>query len=195
MNYVYNVGVNLKDKLYNFYEWNSEDIIERFNKLEVFNVDDKTYDDILKMRIKVNKVFIYRIKNNKLTCIFTNDIDTICVRFDMYGEIKQISKLDLEEESEILSEINIKDKYSLEYELIDKSNNYSFNTREEDRIIEYINNYLIDNKNNEELIDYLYSEWFSDNNCKNKYERLINSINSEYSINHKKLFDIIKILV
>lgn len=190
MNYAYNIKVNLNKRLYNFYEWKDADNIIIYNKLDVYVVDDQTYDDILKMRIKADdKQF------SKYTCIFTNGIDTVCVRFSDNGEIELISKLDLEEESELLDEINIKNKYSLKYELIDKSNKYSYNTREENEIIDYLNMYILNNKDNNDLIDYLYNEWFHDNKSKFKYERLMNAVNGEFVKEHKELYDIVKLIV
>ena len=83
MNYAYNIKVNLNKRLYNFYEWKDADNIIIYNKLDVYVVDDQTYDDILKMRIKADdKQF------SKYTCIFTNGIDTVCVRFNDSEEIE-----------------------------------------------------------------------------------------------------------
>ena len=193
MNYAYNVKMNLRNKLYNFYEWDNN--IEFYDKLKVYKVDDKIYNEILKMSIKVNSNFLNNISLNKFTCIFTNDIDMVGVRFGSNGEIELISKLDLEEESELLEEININNKYELEYEIINKNNQYSFNTMEEDKTINYLIKYIENNKKNSELIDYLYNEWFNDNKSKNKYERLINAIKGEYTSNHNKLYNVVKMLV
>lgn len=192
MNYAYNIKVNLKDKLYNFYEWNKEDKIIILKRVNVFVVDDNTYNDILNMSIIVTNEFLKELTDN--ICIFCNDIDSVCIKFNNKGVISKISKLDLIEENDILEEINYNNKYKLKYTKIDKSNGYSYKTRKEDRIINELNNYIIKNKNDIELINYLYEEWFNNNKCTNKYEKLINAVNGEYSINHDRLYDVVKLI-
>ncbi len=194
MNYVYNIKVNLKDKLYNFYEWNNEDNILILNKVIVYLVNEETYNDILNMRIKVKDEFLKNIKLNNNICIFSNDIDCVCVKFNNDGVIELISKLDLEEESDILDEVNFKNRLDLKYTKINKSNNYSFNTRREDEIVSVLNDYIKNEKNNIELIDYLYNEWFNSNRCKNKYDKLLHAINGKFSVKHEELYDVIKLL-
>ena len=55
MNYIYNIKVNLKNKLYNFYEWDKNDDVITLDRVEVFLVNENTYEDIINMKVKVDK--------------------------------------------------------------------------------------------------------------------------------------------
>ena len=196
MNYIENIRVNFQKKLINFYEWDCNDNIILLEKIDVFKVDDNTYQDIILMNIKVDNTFLNSIKNSKNICIFFIDIDSICVKFNENGIIKEISKLTLEDEEDLLDEFDSIKEYKLKYKKIKNGNNYSYNTRSEDEIINRLNNYLNSNKEDSETINYLYYEWFNrSSNCKDKYNKLLKSINSEYSIKHEHLYDVIKLLV
>lgn len=196
MNYIENIRVNFQKKLINFYEWDCNDNIILLEKIDVFKVDDNTYQDIILMNIKVDNAFLNSIKNSKNICIFFIDIDSICVKFNENGIIKEISKLTLEDEEDLLDEFDSIKEYKLKYKKIKNGNNYSYNTRSEDKIINRLNNYLNSNKEDIETINYLYYEWFNrSSNCKDKYNKLLKSINSEYSIKHEHLYDVIKLLV
>lgn len=195
MNYAYNIKVNLKRKLYNFYEWSKKDKIETLNKINIFKVSDSTLKDIINMEIKVNEKFLNNIKNDKKICVFCSDIDSICIRFNNKGIIDLISKLDLEEEREILDETSNYIKYDLKYEKINKSNNYLYITRDEEEKINIIKNYLEINKDDNNIIDYLYYEWFNDSkNSINKYDKLLKEINNEFSNKHNELYEIIELI-
>ncbi len=194
MNYIYNIKVNLKDELINFYEWNKTDKIVVLNKVKIFVLDFYDYDNILRMNIKVRKEFLDRLKLDNYICLFTNTIDIVCVKFNNDGTISKVSKLDIYEEREILDELNYKSKTRLLYSKVNKTNNYKLITRKEEQIITKLLNYLNDSKNNTELIDYLYYEWFHDNKSNDKYNDLITEINSEYTEKHNKLFKIIELI-
>ena len=196
MNYINNIRVNFQNKLINFYEWDSNDAIILLDKVDVFKVSDNIYQDIILMKIKVDNSFLKSLKYNKNICIFFCDIDSVCVKFNESGIINKISKLTLEDEDDLLDEFDNIKEYNLKYKKINNSNNYSYNTRREDEIINRLNNYINDNKEDSETINYLYYEWFNkSSNCKDKYNKLLKSINSDYSINHDHLYDVIKLLV
>ncbi len=194
MNYIYNIKVNLKDELINFYEWNKTDKIVVLNKVKIYVLDFYDYDNILRMNIKVRKEFLNNLKFDNYICLFTNTIDVVCVRFNKDGTISKISKLDLEEEREVLDELNYKSKTKLLYSRVDKTNNYKLTTRREEKVITKLLNYLNDSKNNTELIDYLYYEWFHSSKSNNKYNELVMEINSEYTEKHSELFKIIELI-
>ena len=129
MNYTYNIKVNLKNELINFYEWNKMDKITILKKVPVFKVNDNVYENIISGRVKVNDTFLDKISLSNYTSIFCNDIDTICIKFDNKGKIDKLSKLDLIEEKDVLEKFsdvtknyieeqfnNYFDKISKEYE-------------------------------------------------------------------------------
>lgn len=195
MNYAYNVKVNFKKNLFNFYEWKKQDNIEILPKVLVFLVDNKTYKDILHMQIKVNNIFLNKIISNNLMCIFCTEIDTVCVKFTTYGQIELISKLLLEEEKDILDNLSSINEINLEYVKVNcKMHSYSNFTREEEKNINKILNFLSCEKQNQPLIDYIYYEWFNKNNYNNKYDCLVNAVKKEYSFKHEKILKIIEIV-
>ena len=190
MNYIYNIEVNLKEKLINFYEWNSSDILTKVDRIPLYLVNTKDYIHILNMNIKLNKKI--NLVNNM--CLFTNSVGVICVLFTNDGIIEKISKLKLIDESDVLDEISEKNKIELDYKIINKSNNYSFNPRYEENIVNELLEYVKSKKEDNNIIDYLYYEWFSDKKCNNKYEKLIKSINKKHSVKHDKLYKIIELI-
>lgn len=194
MNYIYNIKVNLKNNLINFYEWESNDKITTLKKAKIFVINNYDYNNILKMNIKIRKEFLKNIELDNLTCLFTNAVDIVCIKFNIDGTISKISKLDLEEEREVLDEINYKVKTKILYSKINKENNYKLTTRREEDIKNKLLEFLISSKDNTELIDYLYYEWSGKTSSSNKYDELLSSIKDEYSDKHNKLFKIIELI-
>lgn len=194
MNYIYNIKVNLKNNLINFYEWESNDKITTLKKAKIFVINNYDYNNILKMNIKIRKEFLKNIELDNLTCLFTNAVDIVCIKFNIDGTISKISKLDLEEEKEVLDEINYKVKTKILYSKINKENNYKLTTRREENIKNKLLEFLISSKDNTELIDYLYYEWSGKTSSSNKYDELLSSIKDEYSDKHNKLFKIIELI-
>lgn len=194
MNYIYNIKVNLKNNLINFYEWESNDKITTLKKAKIFVINNYDYNNILKMNIKIRKEFLKNIELDNLTCLFTNAVDIVCIKFNIDGTISKISKLNLEEEREILDEINYKVKTKILYSKINKENNYKLTTRREENIKNKLLEFLISSKDNTELIDYLYYEWSGKTSSSNKYDELLSSIKDEYSDKHNKLFKIIELI-
>lgn len=190
MNYIYNIQVNLKESLINFYEWKKEDKTEILEKTKIYYVNEKAYDDILNMRVKFKKEFLSKLNINKI--LFSNEIEIICVEIKD-NIISKISKLQLEEEKEILEE-TIHSQIDLKYDIINKKNNYSFQTRDEIEIKNKIKKFIINKKDNNELISYLYYEWFKNNKKNNKYDLLLSAIDSDFSNKHTELLKIINLL-
>ena len=153
MNYIYNIKVNLKNNLINFYEWEPNDKITTLKKAKIFVINNYDYNNILKMNIKIRKEFLENIELDNLICLFTNGVDIVCTKFNIDGTISKISKLDLEEEREVLDEINYKVKTKLLYSRIDKNNNYKLTTRKE----ENIKNKLLDNEIYSKVKDYSFN--------------------------------------
>ena len=195
MNYTYNITVNFNETLINFYEWDRKDNITRLKKTFVYQVDMKTYRDILNKNIMVCKTFLHTLFPSNYTCIFTTEVDAVCVKFDMDGSIKQLSKLLLDEERDILEELTKENRIILIYKKISNNQNqYSKFTRNEKQNIEKILNFLSKEKDNTSLIEYLYYEWFNTMKSSDKYKDLSLSITKEYSEKHDKLLKIIELL-
>jgi len=190
MNYIYNIRVNLKENLINFYEWNNTDNLTKIDRIPLYLVSSKDYVNILNMNIKLKEKI--SLVNNM--CLFTNSVDIVCILFTNDGIIDKISKLSLIDESDALDQVNEKNKIELKYSLINKNNNYKMTTRYEEKIVNELLEYVKSKKEDNNIIDYLYYEWFSNEKCNNKYEKLIKSINKKHSIKHDKLYKIIELI-
>lgn len=194
MNYVYNIKVNLKEKLINFYEWTHDDKITIIKKIKIFFVSDKDYNNIINMNIRIKDNFLDEIISDNNMCLFTNNIDIVCTKFNNKKEICRISKLELDEEKEILDEMKLKKKLKLEYNKITKNNRYKYITRFEEKIKNELLKYIDNKKDNSEIIDYLYYEWFHCSKSKDKFNDLINSVTLDYSQKHEDLYKIIELI-
>ena len=190
MNYIYNIKVNLKPNLINFYEWNNSDNITKIDRIPLYLVNSKDYINILNMNIElIDKI---ELVNNM--CLFTNGVDVVCTFFTDKNIIDKISKLDLIEEEEILDEVKDKDKIILKYKIINKGNNYKLIPRFEDKIVNDVIEYIKSKKEDNNIINYLYYECFNNKKCNNKYEKLIKVLNKEHSNKHDYLHEIIDLI-
>lgn len=192
MNYTYNVTINFNENLINFYEWNKDDNIKKLNKTLVYLVDLKTYKDIINKNVKVTQSFLDNLLTTDYTCIFTTEVDAICVKFDKDGYIKLLSKLLLLEERDILDDLTPSNQIILKYKKIsNKQVGYSKYTRYEKQNIEKILNFLSKEKDNASLINYMYYEWFDTTKSKNKYNDLSTVVTQPYCEKHDKLLKVI----
>ena len=104
--------------------------------------------------IKVTKSFLDNLLTTDYTCIFTTEIDSICVKFDKDGYIKLLSKLLLLEERDILDDLTASNQIVLKYKkLSNKQTNNSEYTRYEKQNIDKILNFLNKESDNTSLIN------------------------------------------
>lgn len=194
MNYAYNIKINLKKDLINFYEWDNLDKIKILKKVSLYKINNKIYNDIINNVIIVNNNFLKKLDENNI-CIFCTKLDTICIKFNKNGKTDKISKLDLVDERDILDS-SIKNKINnFKYKITNTKINYSYNTRNENRIKKYLIKYIENEKNNKELIEYLYYEWFNkEKHEKDTYQKLINSVYEKYNEKHNKLYKIVELI-
>ncbi|MBQ6220198.1 MAG: hypothetical protein IJJ47_10740 [Methanosphaera sp.] len=207
MNYVYDIALNLSEKLYNFYEWNSDDNIELYIKIPIIKVDEETIKDFIKFDIVVNNDFLNRIykksevflpnkvKHNDYDLLVVSNNICLGVEFNNKGKIIKKSFLCIDEEDEILEYSK-----SIKYTIIDYKRNNSikdnsiFYTRNEsdnkNRILNYLKHLYTSNKTYE--IDYIFLEVYNDKNIPidKEYIKLINTVENN-SNNYKKVMEVI----
>ena len=210
MNYVYDIVLNLSDKLYNFYEWNSDDNVELYVKIPIIKVEEETIKDFIGCDIVVNSDFLNRIykksevflpnkvKHNDYDILMVSNNLCIAVEFDDKGKLIKRSFLCIDEEDEIL-------EYSktIKYTIIDyKKNgrikdNSNFYTRNENDNRNRILNYLkkLYNSNKIEEINYIFLEAYNDKNIpiEKEYIKLINTVENN-SNNYKKVIEVIDLM-
>ena len=69
MLYIYDILVNFMDgnRIYEFFEWDYNDVVEHIRKIPVVRVDQKTFKDFIENEIKVDNEFLGLIKNKTYT--------------------------------------------------------------------------------------------------------------------------------
>ena len=211
MLYVYDIILNWSDsdKVYDFFEWEINDELERIKKIPLFKINADCFNDLLNYEVKVSDDFLLKIHN--LTEVYSNNIiekqeyvtlfsdgsRVIAVEFNYNGEVIYRSSLLLDEEEEATIISNKLAFYELEIKRGRKRQFDMFLTRLEKNIkklltIEINNSY----KNSDfDKLKYLYYECFGkeQNNIELAYKRLLTSIDEELNSGHNRLYEIIKL--
>ena len=188
MNYIYDILVNFKKELYDFYEWDYTDNIEHIRKVPIFKVDEKSYEEIRNYNIKldfptknkiVDKAEIFSNKNIlkvPYLCLFTNGLEVIALKFNEECLSVGRSRLLIDEENEVLEIAEALTIEKIGYEKTKKIANLEFITKKELAKRKYIINELakLKKEGNQNKLQYLYYE------CFNKEEKDKNKINAEF---------------
>lgn len=208
MIFIYDILANFNDDLIDFYDWNESDYLEHIRKIPMIKVSDKFYSKLINKNVKVSNEFLNKIKNKtevfsgneieriEYGVLISSNVDAFLCLFDKNGLIKELSKLLIDEELEIIEIAKGLEYYKLDYSYIDNNNEINRYLRSEKKVINKIINLLktIKEENNESLLKYLYYEWFLKSpKSKNYYNKLINDIKKEYSPKHKQFLEIINI--
>lgn len=207
MIFIYDILVNFNDYLYNFYEWNSNDLVEHIRKIYLLRVSDKTYNDFINYKVILPKEILISIKNKtevfsyqkleniKYACVVSNTKDSVALVFNENGEIVESSKISIEEENEINNIALSLSVKKFEYKISNRVNNYSYFTRNERKLLKLINYKINEFKDNKELIEYLYYEWFLKKpKGKNAYNELIKDINKKVSDKHYEFLNLLNLI-
>ena len=205
MIYIYDILLNFIDgkRMYEFFEWNSEDVVEHIKRIPMFCVSDRVMEDILNNNVTFSHKFMSDIENK--TIVFGNSFDNLikyaflfsngkrCYAFELNEEGKVIysSSLLLDEEEEVLEICDTLQKLDVEYQTDNKDLDKSLLTRREEKKKNFVEKDLIytyKNKNYTKL-KYLYSECFGndDTSYKEKFNRLVYSINNQDPFYFKRL--------
>lgn len=188
MNYIYDILLNFDTNLYDFYDWNTTDDITHIRKVPVFKINNKTYRDIKYNKIKVEQNFVTKIKKRCETfedrqiidevSLFSNGKEAIAIKFEN-GINKYKSLLLLDEEEEIIEACERMNYSLINYEVIEKSRGFLFETKKEYEKKIYLNeeiNRLVLQKE-EEKLKYIFFE------CFNKKEEDLSKIVEELNKN------------
>lgn len=156
MNYIYDIYLNLSEKLYDFFEWNKSDNLIHIKKIPVFIIESSKLRSIMANNIIVDNHFINRIANKteiwtpniKLTycALFCDNNDLIAIEFDKNGLSIRRSNLYIDEESDVLEDIKQKKSINIEFKIKNRIQ-YTFKTRKQIKIENFVNQELknIDN--------------------------------------------------
>lgn len=206
MNYIYDILLNFKSVLYDFYEWNKEDDMTHIRKIPIVKVEREVLKDIKNYKIKVDTSFLekYQNKAEKFTkkgveyincaVLFTDGTEGIAVLFKK-NETYKVSKMLLDEEEDLL---DISKRYTKEkfcYQKKKKIEKNEYQTRKEYEEIKYSLKMLQKVRQTSQL-EYLYLECFNKNPSKSidiqkELEQKIKQNNKEIG---KKLYQIFKLV-
>ena len=209
MSYAYDIVLNFKEDLYDFYEWMKDDSIYHIKRINIVRVDSKIYNEILDNYVKFNDDFMLAIFN-KCEYYSNKKIDSLPYAFlltDSYrvmglllnntGETIKYSSLLLDEEEEILDLCSKLAEIKFDYKIIKKKIKDEFRTRQEINMIKFIKKNLdIDYQNKEfNKLRYLYYEYFNrhSDNIELIYQELIQELDKNINKKHYDLYDLIKL--
>lgn len=209
MNYIYDVLLNFNDskRLYNFFEWDTNDNILNVKKVLVFRVSHDVLLDFIRYKIKVSKTFLKKIENTAIIykqnkkkythmMILSDGMKSIGISFNESGITEYKSNMLLEEEEEATFIASKSNPEKIEYKRLLRERNEGFTTRneleEKEFITKEINNLY--KSNNIEKLKYLYIEYFDqkEDNITKAYNDLIKSLNS-MDDKHIILYDLLKL--
>lgn len=193
MNYVYDILVNFKYPIIDFYEWNDNDDIDNIKKVVFIKINK---DDLLKLlnnKFKLKDIKTYKnttkLFNNKTynSLICTDGENAFAFKFDNNGLCIAKSALLPDEETEILVASNLVALTNLDYEIISNDNLEIFLTRKEKSMRELVINNL-KNISSEDEFKYVCYECLRKENDITKHD-LINKIKTCFDEKYYNLYD------
>ena len=200
MNYIYDIYLNLNEKLYDFFDWNKNDKLLHIKKIPLIKINEKKLKTIINNQIEIdnktlfqlyNKTEIWNINKKINYCaLFVDGNNIIAVEFNKNGKSIKKSFMCIDEELELLESIDKINEKKFDFKILKKENMF-LKTRkqinEEKFIYEEIKNM------DENRLNYIYFECFGkkENNKKN----ILNNIEKlqKNSKIYKNLYDILKL--
>ena len=164
MTYVYDIILNFHKKYYNFFEWNSKDIIYHMKKIPLIRVSDKDLNILKYNEIIIDKELILNFKNksimyttnknNNILLLISNKKESLGLMFNEEGILLKRSGL-LFEESEEIEELSKELEITKIKYIKNKEINKQNTSRKKEKRKKYIKNYL-NNIKDENIFNYLY---------------------------------------
>ena len=164
MTYVYDIILNFHKKYYNFFEWNSKDIIYHMKKIPLIRVSDKDLNILKYNEITINKELILNFKNksiiyttnknNNILLLISNKKESLALMFNEEVILLKRSGL-LFEESEEIEELSKELEITKIKYIKNKEINKQNTSRKKEKRKKYIKNYL-NNIKDENIFNYLY---------------------------------------
>ena len=201
MTYVYDIILNFHKKYYNFFEWNSKDIIYHMKKIPLIRVSDKdlnilkynevTIDKELLLNFKNKSIMYTTNKNNNILLLISNKKESLGLMFNEEGILLKRSGL-LFEESEEIEELSKELEITKIKYVKNKENNITNTSRKKENRTTYIKKYL-NNIKDDNIFKYLYYDIYNNEIDNNKeIKRILLKENNNNLID--KLYNTIKLL-
>lgn len=195
MNYIYDILINFKYPLYDFYEWNRNDDIKNLKRIPIYKIssnqliemkNNRFYLTDLLSNIK-NQTLVYTNKKNKTidyAVIFTDGIEAVGFLFSANGKCIGKSKLLLDEELDIINSLSKIELITVNYTIKEQDIVDNYKTRYELSKKKYLVK-AIDKMESSDEVNYLFYECFNRNDVNPKIG-LIKALDSDWdNINNK----------
>ncbi|MDD3340605.1 MAG: hypothetical protein PHN72_00165 [Bacilli bacterium] len=172
MNYIYDILLDLKPILYDFYEWDPIDEITHIRRIPIIKVSRECLQHLKENKIRVDSSFIneYRykaevfqrktVKTLECAVIFTDGHEAFGASF-YKNEMNLKSRLLLDEEDDVLEISKPLEEKKFDYEILEKNVGNPFRTKKEEEKERYIMKEMKHVKNKEKL-EYIYFECFNE---------------------------------
>ena len=201
MTYIYDIILNFHKKYYNFFEWNSKDIIYHMKKIQLIRESDKdlnilkyneiTIDKELILNFKNKSIMYTTNKNNNILLLISNKKESLGLMFNEEGILLKRSGL-LFEESEEIEELSKELEITKIKYIKNKETNKQNTSRKKEKRKKYIKNYL-NNIKDENIFNYLYYDIYNNEIDNNKeIKNILLQENNNNLID--KLYNTIKLL-
>lgn len=210
MNYIYDVLLNFLEKPYDFYEWNSSDTITHIRKIPAFKVSEEVMSDLENYKVLFDKKFLKTIENKtevfskknvkhiKYSFLVSDSLSSLAVLIDNEGKTKKVSKLLVDEDSEVCEFSNHLLIASIKYKKMCKNESYTFRLRKdielENIMLKKLNK--IKMQNDLTQMKYLFYECFNTKkeSIEDMYNIFVKRINTDFEKIVPKLNNIFNLL-
>lgn len=211
MIYIYDILLNFCDceEIYDFYEWNQNDVIENIKRIKLIHVDKDIFDYLLNYDGNIDSEFLLKLyrtcevyTNRKVKILdycglFSDGERVLAVEFSESGKPLYKSKLLIDEEEEIAILASNLECFPITYTKKDKILKNRFFTRNE--IV--IRNYLIKeieecySKKNYGKLRFLYEEYFEkeSNSYHKMLQALLDSMKNCLDSKHIDIYQMLKL--
>lgn len=211
MIYIYDILLNWTDtdKIYEFFEWERDDMIEHIKKIPLIKIDSNHLSCFMNNNIKVDVKFLEPLKNKseafcqkkvekiEYACLLTDEKRVIAIEFDESGQSIYRSHLLLDEEIEILEISERLQEQDISYQTLSCYHPSFYLTRKEENMKKYLLRELKNTyqSHNDQKLHYLYSECFDDEEIEPKkmYEQFISSLKENFNEKHRRIYQLLKL--
>lgn len=193
MDYIYDILVNFKYPLIEFYDWNKDDTIENIKRIPLYKIESNVLNELKYNKFKIditNIKGLTKLFNSKKiynSLVYTDGNEAIAFKFDNNGVCIGKSKLLLDEENEIINSSDIVNLSDIKYEVISNDNVIKYMTRKQVLITNYLAKYITDITDYDKL-NYISYECFNAYHKVSKDE-LISYIKSGWNDKYYEIYD------
>lgn len=205
MSFYYDIELNFnEERIWEFYEWEKNDVLTHIKKIPLFKVDSNILYDFLEYQIILDKEFMSSIKKKTITnketidyaFIISDGKNALALESNDLGNLVCYSKLTLEDENNLNEIIFTIKKTEINYQKEEKKiiDHTLRQINYEKKIISCELNTLNDKKDKTKM-QYLYYEYFGeiDSDFKKMYQKLNQLLEQEYDENLHHIYELIKL--